>query len=121
MAAKKRRSRSSRRSRRAFRYGNADWDPGFHTEGFAGDQRYRYVPFHKLSQRDQSVARRAYPHSGGGKYDFRAEHYLYPVKKNGSLAHARRQLAIPRAMIDDDAKMKALGYEITSHWKARGL
>ena len=104
------------------RYGHAaDWDPGFHTDGFAGDQRYRYVPFHNLSQRDQASARRAYPYGGEGKYHYRTEHYLYPVKKDGSLARARRQLAIPLAMIKDDAKMKALGYEITSHWKEGGL
>ena len=104
------------------RYGHAaDWDPSFHTDGFAGDRRYRYVPFHHLSQRGQEQARRQYPYGGEGKYHFRTEHYLYPVKKDGSLAHARRQLAIPLAVINDDVKMKALGYEITPHWKASGL
>ena len=100
---------------------STDWDPGFHTEGFAGDQRFNYVPFHQLTRRDQDSARQLYPYGGSGKYTFRAEHYLYPIKKDGSLAKARRQLAIPRAMIDDDAKMRTLGYEVNPHWKAAGL
>ena len=115
------RKRSKKGLRRRYGRAAADWDPSFHTDGFAGDRRYRYVPFHHLSQRGQEQARRQYPYGGEGKYHFRTEHYLYPVKKDGSLARARRQLAIPLAMINDDAKMKALGYEITPHWKAGGL
>ena len=84
----------------------------------AGDRRYRYVPFDQLSSSDQDLARRMYVYKhGGGKYSFKDEHYFYPVKSSGKLAHARRVLAIPIKKINNDAYMASLGYEIHPDWK----
>lgn len=85
--------------------------PGFLEPGLGGDLRYSYVPLSTLSHHDQVRARAAYPHKRvGAKYDFRDEHYYYPVKADGSLARAARNLAIPLAWIKDAAKMRSLGY-----------
>jgi hypothetical protein len=86
-----------------------------------GDRRvFAYTPFHKLNPKDQEEARRAYVYKKvGGKYDFRDEHYYYPVDQKGNLAKGgiRRSLAIPYGKIKDDAYMKSLGYEINPDWK----
>ena len=97
------------------------WDKGFHSDKdaqlLATNQKFKYVPFHALSSSDQSTARRMYPHkSVGGKYDFRDEHYYYPVKKDGSLASASRLLGIPLKMIQNDRYMSKLGYKINQGW-----
>lgn len=90
---------------------NKTWRSEFHQEAIAGDSRYAYVPFHSLSDRDQRRARGQYPNrSVGALYDFVDEHYLYPVKRDGSLASARRELAIPYALIRDPSYMANLGY-----------
>ena len=100
------------------------WDgSNFHSAETArqlGDSRFRYVPFHALTANDQRQAVATYVHkSVGGKYDFRDEHYYYPVNKDGRLttARAQRVLAIPRARLDDDAYMSSLGYEINEGWR----
>jgi len=99
----------------------ADWDAAFLDSAVGGDQRYQYVPFYKLSPQAQEQARRAYPNkSPGAKYDFKAEHFFYPVKRDGSLANARRGLAIPRAKLDDDEYMRGLGYTVRAEWKPEG-
>ena len=95
---------------------DTSWQPGFHVEAIAGDRRYHYVPFYELSQEDQRRARRAYPHKSGGKYAFVDEHYLYPVRKNGKLGHANRELAIPYALIQNDGYMESLGYVERPGW-----
>lgn len=87
------------------------WHPEFHQTAIAGDARYRYVPFHDLSPEDQRRARGRYPHKAEGRYGFVDEHYLYPVRTSGQLASARRELAIPYALINDDGFMAGLGYE----------
>lgn len=106
--------------------GGNPWDDNnFHSPGAAkmlGDQRFNYVPFHKLNTKDQDTAIRAYVYkSTGGKYDFRDEHYYYPVDRQGNLvkARARRVLAIPRAKLDDDEYMKGLGYDVNPDWREK--
>lgn len=86
------------------------WQPEFRTTAIAGDRRYHYVPFHELSSDDQNRARRMYPHRSGGVYVFVPEHYLYPVTKTGMLSPARRELAIPYALINDKKYMASIGY-----------
>lgn len=99
-----------------------NWHPAFHTEAIVTDNRFKgsYVPFFKLSPRDQETARRAYPHkSVGGKYDFIDDHYLYPIdKKTGNLhsGRQRRELAIPYAKLMDDEFMASLGYTVNRAW-----
>jgi hypothetical protein len=84
------------------------------------DSRFTYVPFHRLLPRDKERARGMYPHKRtGGAYDFRDEHYYYPVKRDGTLPSVRgvpRELAIPLSVIKDDAKMRALGYTLNPGW-----
>lgn len=104
-----------------------DWDDANfkppETAKIFGDQRFNYVPFNKLNPKDQDTAIRAYVYkSTGGKYDFRDEHYYYPVDRQGNLVKARAQrvLAIPRAKLDDDEYMKSLGYEVNPDWVKKG-
>jgi len=97
------------------------WHPSFFKEALGGaiggDRRYKYVPFHALNRQAQARARSLYPNKRtSAKYDFRDEHYLYPVKKDGSLAFANRSLAIPRAQINDDQFMASLGYVKNPGW-----
>jgi len=95
------------------------WDSKFmdpKTAKLLGDSRYIYKPFHELSPADQSVARRAYNKSPGAKYDFMAEHYHYPIGAKGQLARARRVLAIPYKLIQDDSYMAGLGYRVNMNW-----
>ena len=99
----------------------ATWDNRFISPEDArtfGDRRYKYVPFHELNPKAQQEARRAYPYKSNPsqKYDFRDEHYYYPVDKEGNLAKARRTLAIPHKMILDENYMKSLGYQTSSLW-----
>jgi len=99
----------------------AGWDAAFMSEPIAVNSRYQYVPFYKLSPQAQAQARSAYPNkSPGAKYDFKAEHYFYPIKRDGSLANATRSLAIPRAKLDDDEYMRGLGYTVRAEWKSEG-
>lgn len=96
-----------------------NWHPTFHTIAVAGNQRYEYVPFHRLTSNDQQTARAAYVYkSVGGKYDFIDEHFVYPVTKDGRLARGRahRELAIPYDKLQDDAFMASLGYTINRAW-----
>ena len=95
------------------------WDSAFLPPPSGG--RFRYVPFHQLSQRDQQLARSAYPHKGGGMYEFADEHYYYPVTRDGRMPHTRahRQLAIPNALIHDDRYMASLGYRKNPGWEGR--
>ncbi len=96
------------------------WDSGFTDTAVAGDRRYQYVPFHKLTPVGQNQARGQYPHkSVGAAYDFLDEHYLYPVKQDGSLASARRNLAIPLAKIKNRQYMEGLGYTLNPGWEGR--
>jgi hypothetical protein len=97
-----------------------DWDSSFLKNSIAGDRRYKYVPFHELSQQDQEQAKRQYPNkSTGAKYDFRDEHYFYPVDKKGKLASARRELAIPYEKIKNNEYMKKIGYTANPAWKEK--
>jgi hypothetical protein len=108
-----------------FEDGGKDWDDNNFLSPedakMMGDRRvFDYVPFHQLSPKDQDTAVRAYVYkSVGGKYDFRDEHYYYPIDRQGDLAmiRARRVLAIPKAKIDDDEYMKSLGYEVNPNWR----
>jgi hypothetical protein len=96
------------------------WDSGFTDTPVAGDRRYQHVPFHKLTPVGQNQARGQYPHkSVGAAYDFLDEHYLYPVKQDGSLASARRNLAIPLAKIKNRQYMEGLGYTLNPGWEGR--
>ena len=58
-----------------------------------GDLRYRYVKFGDLSVEDKASVRSRY-HKLEHIPD---EEYLYPVKKNGRLADARRCVSLERA------------------------
>jgi hypothetical protein len=62
--------------------------PRTHPPG--ADRRYEYVPFSELSARDQNRVLSGYPHKSAHLGD---EDYLYPVKRDGSLAHARRWMS----------------------------
>lgn len=78
-----------------------------------------YVPFHRLSSRDQSKVRGMYPYKKtGGKYDFVDEHYFYPVKKDGSLftgRGAQRVLAFSRqSLVSGD--VEKFGYSKNPSW-----
>lgn len=96
------------------------WDSGFMDTAVAGDRRYQYVPFHKLTPVVQSQARKQYPHKGvGAAYDFLDEHYFYPVKQDGSLARAQRNLAIPLAKTKNRQYMESLGYTLNPGWEGR--
>jgi hypothetical protein len=76
------------------------------------NKRYRYIPFHELSTEDQGLAKRAYCNkSVGAIVDFAAEHYYYPVKKNGTLGNGDRLLAISYKNINP-RYLKSLGYTI---------
>lgn len=79
-----------------------------------------YVPFSALSGRDQEKARRQYPHkSVGAKYDFRDEHYFYPVDKKGQLFSGRgaqRVLALSHKAIVS-GEVEKLGYMQNQVWK----
>ena len=59
-----------------------------------GDQRFEYVPFSELSVRDQQIISRKYPHEVAW---LPREEYMYPVKKNGDLAKARRNISRERS------------------------
>ena len=102
------------------RTASSKWDPKFESEDTArvlGDRRFKYVPFHNLDPAAQTEVRRTYPHkSVGAKYDFREEHYYYPLDKAGKLARGRRVLAIPYKLIMDDQYMKSLGYTVNEEW-----
>lgn len=96
------------------------WDSGFSDTAVAGDRRYQYVPFHKLTPVVQNQARGQYPHKNvGAAYDFLDEHYFYPVKQDGSLARAQRNLAIPLAKIKNRQYMDGLGYTLNPGWEGR--
>lgn len=60
------------------------------------DARFRYVPFKELRAPDRlSVTQgNRYPHAVEHLPD---EEYLYPVKKDGALASARRHMPYERA------------------------
>lgn len=96
----------------------AEWHKNFLDADYAksiGDRRYQYLPFHKLAASYQMAIKSGnmYPHAGGGKYNFKPEHYYYPVTKNGQIPSgggARRVLAIPMKMIDSPRAMRSLGY-----------
>jgi hypothetical protein len=76
------------------------------------DNRYKYIPFHKLDRKDQDLAKRMYVYHGkAGGIAFSWEHYYYPVKKDGSLASTRRILAIPYKKMNDEVYMKSIGYD----------
>ncbi len=68
-----------------------------------GDSRFDYVQFADLSGELKLEAERAYANkSPGAKYDFKLEHYYYPVTKDGKLGNGRRVLAIKKTAIDDE-------------------
>lgn len=97
------------------------WDSKFMTAETAkqlGNQRaHEYVAFKDLKPDFQAYAVRAYPHKNvGAKYNFRDEHYYYPVKKDGSLTHGQRVLAIPYDLIKDNEYMASLGYKVKPGW-----
>lgn len=98
-----------------------EWDAGEFLDAATarsfGDRRFNYVPFHKLDPKDQAKAVRMYPHKAGGKYEFKDEHYYYPVNKAGRLAEARRVLAIPLAAVRDDGYMQNIGYKVSPNWR----
>jgi hypothetical protein len=79
-----------------------------------------YVPFHALSGGDQARARNQYPHkSVGGKYDFRDEHYFYPVDKKGRLYSGRgaqRVLGLSHDSIVS-GEIEKLNYKKNISWK----
>jgi hypothetical protein len=81
------------------------------TAKLLGDSRFKYVPFHQLSQHDQyQVRHNRYPHKSEGRWGgFADEHYYYPVNKKGQLAVARRTLAISHKALNDEY-MSTLGY-----------
>ncbi len=87
---------------------------GSHSSGIAG-----YLPFHKLSSNDQSNARGMYPYkSTGGKYDFKDEHFFYPVDKHGRLYHGRggqRVLAFSHKSIVS-GEIEKFGYKENVGW-----
>lgn len=58
-----------------------------------GDLRYRYVEFNRLNAEDRGSVRSRY-HKLEHIPD---EEYLYPVKKNGRLASARRCVSLEKA------------------------
>lgn len=58
------------------------------------DRRYRYVPFARLSWAHQLTVRSAYRHSDPHLPD---TEYWYPVRKDGTPAHARRWIPGERA------------------------
>lgn len=98
------------------------WDSKFLDEAIAGDRRYDYVPFSDLSHKDQHKVKEGnyYPHrSWGAKYYFIPEHYFYPIKKDQTLAEARRVLAIPFKLIQNDNYMKSLGYKVSEEWEKK--
>lgn len=83
------------------------------TARMLGDSRFSYRLWFQLSPIDRDRARSAYPHKRvGAMYDFKDEHYYYPVTKSGVLTHARAQrvLAIPNSKIWDREYMQRLGY-----------
>ena len=83
------------------------------TARMLGDSRFEYRDFHSLSPSDRDLARRSYPHKRvGAMYDFRDEHYYYPVTRAGRLTRARAQrvLGIPYDKIWDREYMSRLGY-----------
>lgn len=94
------------------------WDDSFIVAPDAkkkfGDRRaYQYMPFYLLSPSQKAQIKQGrWPH--GSFYD---EHYFYPRKKDGTLMHARRVLAIPYALIGDEPFMKSIGYEKTIEGK----
>lgn len=59
-----------------------------------GDRRYKYVPFDELLIGDQGTARAMYPYV---TKHLPHEEYMYPVKKNGSIARASRWISNDRA------------------------
>lgn len=82
---------------------------GSHSRGIVG-----YVAFHDLSGGAKQEARAKYPYkSVGALYDFKDEHYYYPVDKTGHIFKGRgaqRVLAIRNAAMKDPAVMNKLGY-----------
>jgi hypothetical protein len=80
----------------------------------------RYVPFHQLSKEDQKRATAKYVHKNAGEmYDFKDEHYFYPIDRNGRLfsgRDARRTLGINQAGIRNEEFMKSIGYQKNPGW-----
>lgn len=72
-----------------------------------GDQKYKYVPFHGLSENQKKVVFERYPN----KMQFKDEHYYYPVSGD-KLGPARRVLAIPVRKTEDKEYMSKIGYVI---------
>jgi hypothetical protein len=79
----------------------------------------RYAPFNSLSPNEQQVARGMYPHkSVGAKYDFKDEHYFYPVDKTGKIFRGRgghRVLAFSYAALMD-GDIEKFGYTKNKGW-----
>jgi hypothetical protein len=87
---------------------------GSHARGIA-----EYKPFHELHLTDQQRVRSMYPHKAvGGKYDFRDEHYFYPVNKLGRLFQgrgARRSLGLSYDAITS-GEVEKFGYKKNPGW-----
>lgn len=103
------------------------WDDSFITPDKAkiiGDRKYTYVRLSDFDANERSKAIRSYPNKA-----YADEHYYYPaVSKDGKfelgkytdgnmdgdewfVGKARRVLAIPNKVLQDDTAMQELGYE----------
>ena len=70
-----------------------------------GDTKYKYTPFHELSEHQKKLVFERYPN----KLQFKDEHYYYPVIGD-KLGPARRVLAIPDKKIEDKKYMEKIVY-----------